>query len=312
MDSSSTTGRNTLLLILLLFLAGGVAAYSWYQVGAITNQLEETKAHEASLTEKLAEAEKLKTENQTLQDKNDKMSEQIIDLQDKLDEKTEELEEAEEENRELREQVEEVTESVDTLQNTVSTDPELLKKYSRTYFLSENYKPESLAQIDKKYLYDDGSLTVLDKMWPYLEDLLQAAHDDGIKLLVNSAYRPFEEQARLNDRYTRIYGTGANKFSAEQGYSEHQLGTAVDFTTPEIGGDFNGFGSTEAFKWLQENAHKYGFILSYPKGNSYYQYEPWHWRFVGEELARDLNEANAHFYDWDQRKIDTYRSKLFD
>ncbi len=312
MDPSSTTRRNTLLLTLLLFLAAGIAAYSWYQIDSLTNELAETKAQEAELSERLAEAEELRTENQNLQERNDEMSEQIIDLQDQLDEREEDLEEAEEENEDLREQVEEVTQSVDTLQNTVSTDPELLKKYSRTYFLSENYKPESLAQIDQEYLYDDNSLTVLDKMWPRLEDMLEAAHDDDVNLLVNSAYRPFDEQARLNDRYTRVYGTGANRFSAEQGYSEHQLGTAVDFTTPEVGSNFNGFGSTEAFEWLQENAHEYGFILSYPQDNQYYQYEPWHWRFVGEELAEDLEEANAHFYDWDQREIDAYRSELFE
>jgi hypothetical protein len=63
---------------------------------------------------------------------------------------------------------------------------------------------------------------------------------------------------------------------------------------------------------MQKNAYKYGFVLSYPKGNVYYVFEPWHWRFVGEKLAADLNKSGDYFYDWDQRKIDTYLVNVFD
>jgi D-alanyl-D-alanine carboxypeptidase len=109
------------------------------------------------------------------------------------------------------------------------------------------------------------------------------------------------------------YGSGANAFSADQGYSEHQLGTTFDFTTEGIGGGLvTSFENTPAFAWLKDNAHKYGFTLSYPKDNAYYVYEPWHWRFVGEDLAEDLHEAGKTFYDWDQREIDKYLIKIFD
>jgi len=60
------------------------------------------------------------------------------------------------------------------------------------------------------------------------------------------------------------------------------------------------------------NAHKYGFTLSYPEGNQYYVFEPWHWRFVGEDLARDLKRDERHFYDLDQRAIDGYLLEIFD
>ena len=72
------------------------------------------------------------------------------------------------------------------------------------------------------------------------------------------------------------------------------------------------FEKTPAFTWLKENAHDYGFILSYPKGNLYYQYEPWHWRFVGEDLAEDLFEDGKEFYELDQREIDEYLVDIFD
>ncbi len=108
------------------------------------------------------------------------------------------------------------------------------------------------------------------------------------------------------------YGAGANTFSADQGYSEHQLGTTVDFSSDEIGGGLTDFQNTKAFAWLEENAHRYGFTLSYPEANEYYIYEPWHWRFVGQELADDLYDDGKHFYDYDQRTIDEYLISIFD
>jgi D-alanyl-D-alanine carboxypeptidase len=86
----------------------------------------------------------------------------------------------------------------------------------------------------------------------------------------------------------------------------------MDFTTKGIGGGLDGFQSTPAYQWLLDHAHEYGFVLSYPANNSYYVFEPWHWRFVGEDLADDMHDGGAHFYDWDQRKIDSYLIKIFD
>ena len=109
-----------------------------------------------------------------------------------------------------------------------------------------------------------------------------------------------------------LYGVGANQFSADQGYSEHQLATTVDLITKGLGGQLPGFDKTDAYKWLEKRAYKYGFILSYPSGNSYYMYEPWHWRFVGVKLATYLHNTDRNFYDIDQREIDTYLSNIFD
>jgi zinc D-Ala-D-Ala carboxypeptidase len=142
--------------------------------------------------------------------------------------------------------------------------------------------------------------------------MFKAAANDGVDLKVVSAYRSFAEQSSLKSTYTMVYGTGANQFSADQGYSEHQLGTTVDLTMPEIGSTFTGFDQSKAFAWLAKNAYKYGFILSYPKNNTYYQYEPWHWRFVGRDLARYLHNQGKNFYDLDQRVIDEYKVSFFD
>ncbi len=203
--------------------------------------------------------------------------------------------------------------SVETLEKLTTTDPELLQKYSRVYFLNEHYMPPDLTVIDERYDYENGKeVSVLSDMWPFLERLLDDAWDDGVEIKVLSGYRSFEEQQTLKQHYMTTYGVGANQFSADQGYSEHQLGTAVDFTDENIGGDLDTFEGSDAHEWLVRNAYKYGFVMSYPENNEYYVYEPWHWRFVGEDLARYLERRDKYFYDLEQRKIDEYIPTLFD
>jgi len=217
-------------------------------------------------------------------------------------------------NDDFDNQIRKISGTVGTLEKLSKTDPELLQKYSKIYFLNEHYTPSDLVDIPKEYVYpEDKKLQFHAKAWSFLEELLDEAKEDEIDLKVVSAYRSFGTQAALKTSYKITYGAGsANAFSADQGYSEHQLGTTIDFTTPTLAANFNAFGSTEAFKWLQENAYKYGFILSYPKTNTYYQFEPWHWRFVGEKLAEKLHEDNVNFYDTDQRVIDQYLVSIFD
>lgn len=223
------------------------------------------------------------------------------------------LEQEEAKNEAFEKQIRKISGTVGRLDKLSKTDEELLQKYSKVYFLNENYIPSKLALIDKSYLAPgrQDQYFHADAL-PYLLDMLKDAKADGVNLTVVSAYRSFETQAELKGAYLQSYGSGANTFSADQGYSEHQLGTTLDFSTPDLGGSLGGFGDTKAYEWLKENAHKYGFTLSYPEGNAYYVYEPWHWRFVGEDLAGDLKRADAHFYDWDQRKIDEYLIKIFD
>jgi D-alanyl-D-alanine carboxypeptidase len=126
-----------------------------------------------------------------------------------------------------------------------------------------------------------------------------------------SAYRSFGEQAVLKTNYIVSYGSGANKFSADQGFSEHQLGTAVDLTTPKLGLSFTKFDASTAYQWLNDNAYKFGFIISYPQQNTYFQYEPWHWRYVGADLATKIHNSGQFFYDVPQREIDSYLISIF-
>lgn len=241
------------------------------------------------------------------------LEEVVADLEEDRDDLQDNLRDEKNKNDDFEDQIKNIAGTVGVLDKLSKTDKELLQKYSKVYFLNEHYIPESLRQLDEKYTYDENKPAFLhSKVVPYFEDMVKAANKDGVELWIVSAYRSFDMQAQLKDAYSITYGTGANTFSADQGYSEHQLGTTVDLTTTGINGGLAGFENTEAYAWLKKNAYKYGFALSYPEDNAYYIFEPWHWRFVGTDLAKDLHRNDAHFYDWEQRKIDEYLISIFD
>jgi D-alanyl-D-alanine carboxypeptidase len=112
-------------------------------------------------------------------------------------------------------------------------------------------------------------------------------------LVLNSGFRTYKNQQGLYNRTRDTRGLAvAEKLSARPGHSEHQLGLAADFSAKDQGCVIMAcFGKTEAGTWLAENAHQYGFVLRYPKGYkpiTGFQYEPWHFRYVGVELATEM------------------------
>lgn len=212
----------------------------------------------------------------------------------------------------FRVQLSSLTENVNTIVKLRNLDEELLKKYSKVYFLNENYVPKTVLQIDPQYVTNSKEQYIHANVLPFLYALLEDAKKNGIDLKVRWGLRSFLEQYKLKTDDVMIYGSGANKFTADQGYSEHQLGTTIDFNTSEFNGNSSSFYKTKAYQWLLDNAYKYGFILSYPENNKYYVFEPWHWRFVGIKLATKLHDENKYFYDLDQRDIDQYLIYIFD
>lgn len=213
----------------------------------------------------------------------------------------------------MNSQVQFISSTLDTYKKLAVTDRELLVKYSKTYFLNENYTPKHLIIIPYSYTFEpEKEMMISADVWPFLQKLLDDANTNAIDLKVISAFRSFDTQGTLKSAYRVIYGSSSNKFSADQGYSEHQLGTTIDFTTSKLGAKFYTFEKTASYIWLMENAYKYGFILSYPKGNIYYIFEPWHWRFVGKALALKLHNENINFYDLPQREINEYLISIFD
>ena len=216
-------------------------------------------------------------------------------------------------NEDFKNEITEKDIKVATLQKLTGTDKELLQKYSKNYFLNENYVPNELSTIGSSFLFRNTiPEQIHTKVKPYLEAMLNAAKADGVEIFVLSGYRSFETQKNIKARHSTIYGTASNRFSADQGYSEHQLGTTLDLTTKKTGASLSGFENDPAYSWLQSNAHKFGFTLSYPKGNNYYIFEPWHWRFVGVALAEYLHSQNKYLYELSEREIDNYLIKIFD
>lgn len=159
--------------------------------------------------------------------------------------------------------------------------------------LPENFEVE-LANIDDEKQFDARAIK-------YLTQMINSMWDDGIKnVWVQSSYRSVERQKELYDNSVQKYlKQGKTQEEAERltdeyinkpGASDHNLGLAVDFNNVD-----NKFEDLDAFKWLKENAENYGFILRYPKHKediTKISYESWHWRFVGQEHAKKMNELD--------------------
>lgn len=279
----------TISLMVLSLLLGSGLGVGGYQYYVLSRDFGHTQAELASTTDRYYSLEQTATELQTA------------------------LEAEQAKNGTFASQITTITTTVGTLDKLAKTDKELLAKYSRVYFLSEHYTPKELTTLSNELGYPpEKPLQINARVSPYIDALMTAAKADGVDLRITSAYRSFASQKSLKTSYSVLYGKGANAFSADQGYSEHQLGTTVDFTTASSNGALVGFEKTKAHEWLLTHAHTYGFVLSYPKGNAYYQYEPWHWRYVGTALATRLYQDKDYFYELDQREIDTYLVSLFD
>ena len=159
------------------------------------------------------------------------------------------------------------------------------------------YQPENLVfpNFPRPKIQNPFGLQLRAEAATASEQLASAMREAGAgRLILNSGFRTFKNQQALYDRTKQTRGLAvAEKLSARPGHSEHQLGLAADFS---VRGEpcviMVCFGKTPGGIWLAENAHEYGYILRYPKGYKAitgFQYEPWHFRYVGIELATAMN-----------------------
>ena len=129
------------------------------------------------------------------------------------------------------------------------------------------------------------------------QQLIDGAKKEQIQLKIISGYRSYATQERLYDSYVQKYGqAAADTYSARPGHSEHQTGLAADLGNSDGTCDFDTcFSNTQAGKWLAAHTHEYGFIIRYQQKQTQvtgYQYEPWHIRYVGKDLANELHSKN--------------------
>ena len=126
------------------------------------------------------------------------------------------------------------------------------------------------------------------------------AKQAGIELEAFSTYRSYDYQKKLYNSYVARDGqAAADRDSAKPGHSEHQTG--LGFVISEAGRPDTRFEESNATRWMADHAHKYGFIVRYPKGKEHitgYQYEPWHFRYFGVEIATDVYESGLSLEEY--------------
>lgn len=185
------------------------------------------------------------------------------------------------------------------------TDPNNLLVIANKYYkLSSTFVPKGLTSISTKYAVDNQRFVIpivkenYEKMAADMEKL-------GMTIKAKSAYRSYQTQADLYDDYVKGSGkAAADTFSARAGYSEHQTGMAVDVKGSND--NYSTFETTKEYRWMKENAYKYGFILRYPSDKTDitgYKFESWHFRYVGNDVAKYIYDHNLTFDEYYARFV---------
>lgn len=179
--------------------------------------------------------------------------------------------------------------------NTNNYNQMIVNKYN---YLTEEFEAKEIVDVKNWYCYGENKAN--KEAYEHFIDMFNAAKDQNLKIIISSGYRAYQDQKETYDDYVDRYGAKkADSLAARPGYSEHETGLALDITTG--GATKDTFDSTDEFKWLQENSYKYGFILRYPKGKEKitgFDYEPWHYRYVGIELAEKVYKSGLTYDEY--------------
>lgn len=177
---------------------------------------------------------------------------------------------------------------------------DLLVLVNKQYRLPSTYAPSDLVKASNAGIRRGESYYLRNILINDLANLINDAKSNGIDLSIVSGYRSYQTQLSTYNRWLAKNNNNVayvDTFSARAGHSQHQLGTAIDFSTNEIGDRLGGeFTNTKASKWLVENAYRYGFVLSFPKGYEHitgYKFESWHYRYIGIDDASNIHNSNS-------------------
>lgn len=169
----------------------------------------------------------------------------------------------------------------------------LLVIVNKYHTLDSSYVPQNLVNVSYPYGYGKVDKTLYENF----KKMADAARSEGLNIYISSGYRSYDYQKALYNGYTKIDPVSVvDTYSARPGHSEHQTGLAIDLNTIS-----SSFAYTNEFKWLINNAYKYGFILRYPKDDvklTGYMYEPWHYRYVGNDVAEYIYKNNITFDEY--------------
>lgn len=190
-------------------------------------------------------------------------------------------------------------------QEKVIQNPEnTLVLVNKEFSLPSDYKPNDLVKVNVPVVYESAEENYMRKeAADALKQMFDDAKAQNIHLYALSGYRSYQTQQLIFDRQVNQDGyEKAILVVAKPGTSEHQTGLTMDITAESVNFDTDeSFEKTKEGIWLKENAHKYGFILRYPKGKesiTQYSYEPWHFRYVGKEIATVIYENDWTFEEF--------------
>lgn len=197
---------------------------------------------------------------------------------------------------EVNKEIIEKTEDDDINIEQKNIDTTYLILVNKQNYLDKDYVPDNLTYLDIKFSGAESSRYLCEEVAIALKSMIEAAKEDGIYLIGRSGYRSYStQQATYASKVSKWGQEQADKFSAKAGASEHQTGLAIDIISTEYSELHTNFQYTNTYKWLIEHCSEYGFILRYPKGKSEitgYNFEPWHYRYVGIENAKEITNQN--------------------
>jgi zinc D-Ala-D-Ala carboxypeptidase len=179
----------------------------------------------------------------------------------------------------------------------------------RSYGLPATYEPDDLVPAaDAGLTGASGAKLVRAVLMDDLADMRDAWEAAGLTITVDSAYRSYAAQAATYESWVAQIGPqAAAARTARPGHSEHQLGTAIDVSSPGWTGRFGDWArETAEGAWMAEHAWRYGFVMSYPAGGvaqTCFDYEPWHYRWIGREAAAEHRESGMTLREFLERYV---------
>ena len=186
--------------------------------------------------------------------------------------------------------------------NTISTDTtkDKLMLVNKYYYLDSNYKVDDLVKVDNMYA-NLNSNSLNKEAYEAIKKLIIDADKLGYNIRINYSYRDYETQEGIYNGYKESKGVEyADSYAARAGFSEHQTGYSVDVGVQSKYSN-GSFKSSKEYTWMKDNSYKYGYILRYPEGKENitgYSFEPWHYRYVGQEAAKYIYEHNITFDEY--------------
>nr|WP_318540544.1 D-alanyl-D-alanine carboxypeptidase family protein [Terribacillus saccharophilus] len=182
---------------------------------------------------------------------------------------------------------------------------------NKTRKFPDGWEPKDLVEPDVPFYFSEHleKRKMRKEAAEALEELFAASQKDGMELVAASGYRSEERQKEIYENNVATQGQEeTDKVSSRPGRSEHQTGLAIDLTSAEMALALEEtFIDTDEGKWLAEHAHEYGYIIRYPEGKSDitgYSYEPWHIRYVGKDLAKQIYEEDTTLEEHFQMESD--------